>query len=305
MHKTSTCRFIEIPLEERCTASASSRLILCSLRCVLLAVLALPVTSAAQEQQRRADNIPADEADESSENRAVLFILDCSNSMGDEMPVLPRAGNVPQLAPKLDVAKRVLEGALEEIATRNQDGANILVGVRFYGHRVGWVPGSTPPRMLVQEQHAGQVPSGLRPSRDVETIQRVGRLGPPELAGIKAQLNRLVPWGETPLYLSLEQALADFDGVPRESDKTIVAILDGRNNQFEPTTTLEDVLRASEERPNVRIHILGLDIRDAEAEAARDEHTRLATAAGGTYSDVGSGSELATRMRELLSRGRD
>jgi len=233
---------------------------------------------------------------------SVMFVLDCSSSMSAELPVeLIDANRLP----RLDVAKGALNSLLEQLAVRG----DTRVGVKFFGHRVGWARGETN-RMLTQNDYAGPIPDDLNPSADVETVLPLGRFDTVEAGLVSVRLKSVKPWGQSPLYLSLIESLRDFDSDRDHTDKSIVCITDGGNYQFSPAgdagapaqQTVADVLAAWETK-RVPIYILGVGMGSGDDAAAQREFTTLADQTGGRYFVVDNGRDLLRTLRERLGFG--
>ncbi len=227
---------------------------------------------------------------------AITFILDCSASMQE---AIPREGK-PGTTRKLTAAISALHGLLEEMTT--QPEAN--VGVMLYGHRASHHPDS--PKTLLQQRYASAftVPDNLQPYNDVETILPPGRFGPAELGEVAAHLERLLPWGETPLYLAVRQAASEFGHLPSDVQRHIVVITDGRNYQFNPPPAQRvdyaDALAGAKASGAV-VHVIGFAMSDREQRASADEFGRLAGETGGTVRlDISRASQLIKRLRSLV-----
>ncbi|HET6422643.1 MAG TPA: vWA domain-containing protein, partial [Planctomycetaceae bacterium] len=189
--------------------------------------LPAPTTVVVQSHQRRPN--------------AILFILDASASMTDNVA---REGNRGSVR-KLDAAMEALTSLLNDLA----DQSEVQVGVLIYGHRVA--SGDTAAAGIVRQPLYRQrfpFPSTLQPYEDVETVLPIGRFGVIERSQIEDRLRFVRPWGETPLYLSILQGLEQFESVRADVTKTMVVITDGLNYQFNPApekqTQLDDVLRS-------------------------------------------------------------
>ncbi|MCE9605183.1 MAG: VWA domain-containing protein [Planctomycetia bacterium] len=234
---------------------------------------------------------------------SVVFILDCSASMATDMPVeLIDA----QKLPRLEIAKSVLESLLEQLAIRG----DTRVGVRFFGHRAGWAKEQLS-KMLTQNDYAGSIPDDVSPSSDVELVLPLGRFSSVEAGLVTSRLKSVKPWGQSPLFLSLQDALRDFDADKGDTDKSIVVITDGANYQFTPAgggvaapahRTLNDVA-TSWQGKNVPIYILGFGTAQAGDAAAEREFTELARRTQGRYFPIGNGRDLLTTLRERLGLG--
>jgi Mg-chelatase subunit ChlD len=232
---------------------------------------------------------------------SVIFVLDCSASMSTEMPVeLVDADRLP----RLEIAKGALNALLEQLAVR----ADTRVGVRFFGHRVGWAKGELA-KLMTQTSYSGPIPDDLAPSADVELILPLGRFDSVEAGIVSGRLRSVKPWGQSPLYLSLVDSIRDFAADRDDSEKSIVVITDGANYQFTPagsgTTapphqTAEDVVTA-ESGKNVPVYILGFGTSDDRA--AEREFTALAERTGGKFFAVENGRDLLRTLRERLGLG--
>jgi hypothetical protein len=191
--------------------------------------------------------------------------------------------------------------------------------VRFFGHRLSWQrrPDDAPPGwvspLFTQNDYRGKKAEGLTPSEDVELVQTLGRFDGRAAARISDLLDpaSIKPWGETPLYLALSQALDDFNNENQNTRKSIIAITDGEDYQSvynpggrRPVKTTIEMLLAKWHRGTVKppIHILGFDIdeREGEAARARANYERIAQETGGSYKEIYSGGELLTNLREHL-----
>lgn len=242
-----------------------------------------------------------------SQQASVMFVLDCSSSMSRDIFV-EAIGAAEQQQARLDVAKSVLQEFLEQIAERG----DMRVGARFFGHRVGWTR-SQPVKVLAQTDYLGGIPNELPPAEDVELVLPLGRFGPVEAGKVVRLLPSLKPWGQSPLYLSLLQAMSDFDNDRGDTDRSIVVITDGGNYQFtpdsqnvraRPSTTMQQVLAAWRGR-NIPIHIVGFGIdEDApDIAAVKLEFDRITSTTGGQYVPVQSGQDLMRVLRSRLGVG--
>jgi hypothetical protein len=246
------------------------------------------------EHQPRAITLVVDEKKRTS----VEFILDCSQSMDEATPIKPGGRAKAQ---RLDMAKAQLKSVLDKLVVRGAKGEEVHVGVRFFGHRVGWLDGAPNGKMIVVPSVAAQAVElrKLGPSRDTELAFAVGKFDNLASAAIQRRIGALRPWGETPLFLALKQSLADFRQEPLNARKFIIAITDGENMQSTPDTNLADVLNAWE-KDKVAIYILGFDIGPAQARNAVPDFARLAQATGGKFLQVDSGQGLLDALQKVL-----
>jgi Mg-chelatase subunit ChlD len=227
---------------------------------------------------------------------SVVFILDCSASMRKEMAFESAATVVP----RMEVAKAALVRMLNALAARG----DARVGVLLYGHRIGWSTKEAN-QLLTQATWGGAIPEGLKPYEDVETILPLGRFDSIAAAKVAQRLEKVKPWGETPLYLSLTQALQEFKDDDPDAQRSVVVVTDGVNYQFNPrpdkAKTVQDVLAADASR-RIPLHIVGFGIQPDEAQEAQREFGRLASETGGHYVSVSEAAALADTLEDILER---
>jgi hypothetical protein len=244
---------------------------------------------------------------------SIVFVLDCSWSMGEEIPV--EAISVKSQS-RLELAKESVLRMATQLATR----PDARIGVRLFGHRLGWsrpnetkqgaTAGKT--QVLTQPNYPDAIPNDLVPSRDVEEILPLGRFTTEMVGGLANKLSKIVPWGQSPLYLSIIEAFTDFDADDASTAKSIVVITDGDNFQFnasgrpggEPSTitSIEEVLRAWSSN-KVPLFVLGVGVSNAENAQARQNLVALAERTEGKYYDIENGSDLLRALSEQLSLG--
>ncbi|HEY3391891.1 MAG TPA: vWA domain-containing protein, partial [Lacipirellulaceae bacterium] len=247
------------------------------------------------------------------EQLSLVFILDCSHSMAAASKVRAEGADVKQ---RLALAKGAFIAMLSDIANRNAAGENTRVGVRFFGHRLGWSPApSDPPpqgwssKLMTNERYRGRKPEKPHPAVDVELVQPLGAFDEGVAGDITELLKSIVPHGETALYLSLLQALDDFNSEDSETRKSIIAITDGQDYQYPhpdfPPPIQISLRRLRTEYENrglkIPIHILGFDLSPDEAETAQKAYDEIARFSGGSYTKIGSGRELLEHLREHLN----
>jgi hypothetical protein len=225
---------------------------------------------------------------------SIMFILDCSNSMSEPTDMEGPEGD--EKIPRLDAARIALKQMLESLA----EEGDARVGIIFYGHRVGWNL-KKPDQILRQSDYDRRIPDDLRPSEDVETVLPLGRFDQVVAGGVFDLMKSIKPWGETPLYLSLVDAIGDFSHDEPGTEKSIVVITDGLNYQFNSPNpkTRESVLTAMGDK-KIPIDIVGFGISDAEAATAAKEFDSLAQKTGGEYVPVSSGTALVRSLQSLL-----
>lgn len=227
-----------------------------------------------------------------------VFVFDCSWSMnahvgGDEAN--PR---------RIDMAR----SALLEILLRLAKSKNPhRVGLRIYGHRAGWDPRNQ--EVIITR------PPGLEihPSADVELALRPGRFTEVELEAVRKRLDDLQPTGETPLYLSIIQAIGDLRVGPEASQRHIVVITDGFNQQSGggPAGTrkyrkdVEDELNLAGNQ-NIQLDIIGFDLaaENPAEERSLADLKELAQRTGGEFYPANDPSGLVAALEQSLQLSR-
>lgn len=239
------------------------------------------------------------------------IILDCSWSMGEQIPI--EAIDVSSQS-RLETAKTNIIRMLSQLAEQS----DARVGVRLFGHRVGWskpsgsggTTGKT--QIMFQPSYGGSIPDDLVPSRDVEAILPLGRFNASMIGPISERLSTVVPWGQSPLYYAISEAFLDFSSNATNESRCILVITDGDNFQFaasnrpggEPNnqTTLEDVERAWA-RVKVPVFILGVGINEDQSPEIKRNLQRLTQSTGGRYFDIINETDLVRALSERLAVG--
>ncbi len=227
---------------------------------------------------------------------SIVFILDSSATMNDPIPRENTEGSVR----KLDAARSALKSMLEEIALLPRTH----VGVFFYGHRVGNRPDAVG---ILERQEAYKLKypfeEAIKPYEDVERVLELGRFSSVFAGQLEERMDVLKPWGETPLYLAITEAIAEFEDDDPDSEKHIVVVTDGLNYQFNPSQAankaVSDVL-ASVRGKRIRIHIVGLGISEQDAATAQREFGQIARATEGKYVAVDRASRLIDSIKTVL-----
>jgi hypothetical protein len=223
---------------------------------------------------------------------SVALVLDCSQSMERELE--------PGKS-RLTVAKE----ALQQLMARLGSQRNVRIGVRLFGHRVGWST-DRPVRRLLSPTYAGEIPGDLTPERDVEQLLPLGEFGFQSAQQVLSALDSVKQgWGQSPLYYSVEQALReDFAAEGPDADRHIIVITDGRDYQARPdgqgSASSSTVLQAWRER-RVPFHILSLGAEAAEERASAAEFTRLAEQTGGTFRNLTSALDLQATLDAIVT----
>ncbi len=238
--------------------------------------------------------------DESPGPRLRTFILDCSASMVEPATgEINRTGATANARPdmnKLDAAKLALLDLLRHMRDEGDQ-----VSVLLYGHRIA--QGSAEQGTLQQTKYLEKFPSSgpLEPYADVETILPLGRFGEAEYQSVSARLAQVLPWGQTPLYLALAEALQTERR--NSSAHDVVVISDGRNYQFNPSPDKrpepEEVIQLAQDR-HAAIHVIGFGVpADQVADSSR-QFEQLAQGTGGTATlQIADASLLSQRLVEF------
>ena len=125
---------------------------------------------------------------------SVVFILDCSHSMADPVPVeAPDSSNRGAQMTKMNIAIDALQGMMERLGEQG----DVRVGVRFFGHRAGW---RTDQNGVIarQENYPGGVPPTLRPYEDVELFLPLGRFDSVTAGNVNRRLQDAQAVGRKP-----------------------------------------------------------------------------------------------------------
>ncbi len=235
------------------------------------------------------------------EDQAIMFVLDCSASMTE---AISREGQTGEVR-KLDAARQALLNLLDSLQERHK----LHLGVMLYGHRVAAGFNSAAGRQW-QRRYVSQFPCSkqLQPFEDVETILPPGRFRSLERDLVAQRLRLLLPWGETPLHLSLAESVRQLSRLEGMRHRTIVVITDGRNYQFNPTAdkrrTVEQVIAAANQS-GVAIHLVGVGMPSDQRARARTEFEQIAKATAGSCDvDVDDADRLRTKLRGLFELSR-
>jgi hypothetical protein len=238
------------------------------------------------------------------QRKSFVFVLDCSESMNQVTGVEATDGH--QIL-RMELAKNALQGMLDQLA----DEPDTRVGVRFFGHRVGWST-TEPVRVLRRKDYVRPIPLDLAPSDDVEQILPLGRFDSLVAGQVEDLLAAVQPWGQTPLYLALVDAIGDFERDDADTEKHIIVITDGVNYQFSPSasgrfaaphpTTSDDVVAAwAKQEP--AIHLVGFGIPEQDVAAAEREYRNLIDRTGGTYATTAADAQvLLAKLDQLLAK---
>ena len=228
------------------------------------------------------------------------LIVDCSASMFEphDAESNQSLNSAPIDRSKLVAAKRAVAEILERWSNQPDQ-----VGVVFFGHRVS--AGGEKQGNLIQDKYFAAYPFSptLQPYEDVEIVLPVGRFTDAEKSKVISHLELLLPWGQTPLYLSLHTAIQQAANKIQDGTHDIIVISDGRNYQFNPHSSANIAIDAVVEmakRHKTRIHLIGFGIPKAEFAEAAEQYQRLAIETGGSASfQIADSVALVERVSSL------
>ncbi|WP_182869883.1 vWA domain-containing protein [Rhodopirellula sp. JC639] len=230
---------------------------------------------------------------------SVVFVLDCSASMAESLE-----GNADGVASRMEIAKASLQEMLFDLGLRR----NVRVGVRAFGHRLGWSV-DEPVRPLTRPDFGGVIDPTVTPERDVESMLRLSDFDLAAAQSLVPEIGQLKPWGQSPLYLSVMQAIQEFSADDATADRHIIAITDGANYQFIPPSAIDSSLTTDNDvrqawmQTQVPVHILGLGMDRSRQQDALQEFDRLSRDTGGRFQALASSTDLKQALRNLLAPG--
>lgn len=166
---------------------------------------------------------------------------------------------VAKIAIAKDVLERIINGLPDEMN----------VGLRLYGHRYGL--------------------NDRRACRDTELKVPIG---PVDKAGLIDIIKKIQPRGKTPLVYSVLRAGDDFQNIENGS---IILITDGVESCDGDINSIAPALKES--GIDLKVHIVGFDIKEAEARA---ELEAIAKSTEGTYLDAKDSEELLSSLEQTL-----
>jgi hypothetical protein len=195
-------------------------------------------------------------------NLYIEYILDSSNSMNEKLA----DGEL-----KIDAAKRVLCGLIDNIAAERSD-AN--VGLRIYG--------------------AGFDPSMSKEKGCLDSVL-VAPITPIDADLIKQEVMAAEATGYTPIAYSLELASKDFSS-GEENNNMIVLVSDGKESCGGDPVAVAEQLKA--QGYNIKIYSIGFDV-DAQT---REQLEAIALATDGAYYDAKNADQLKQSLEEIKER---
>ncbi len=256
---------------------------------------------------------------ESRQRAGLIFIFDCSGSMGYLLDK-----NNPS-SRKLYVARDALCSVL---GTLSQEREPPRVGVTAYGHRV-WENEKgqivtrnpkNPDQLISPEKLDPPNPAllNLQPDQDIEELDLstggvIATLTEKRADEIKARLNNLHDLGATPLYLAIMKAVNELNDDRDSVQKHIVVMTDGvneqRNDKFRNTCEqLREKLNAGGNRA-IRLDIVGFQINPndlrpdelKEYERMKGLVSELKREGRCEFFDANNHEELIASLRKSLS----
>ncbi len=217
---------------------------------ILLILSCLPAL-AGTYNVHRPDDLP-----EMQEDERVLFILDFSNSMTEYL----------EGRRKVDLMIDTMKSILPNL------NPNIAVGLRIYGHKMGFTP--------FEACRASMLVSPIAVSNGIN---------------IRNSLLDIKPRGMTPITYSLKQAVKnDFRGF--SGKKHIILLSDGGENCDESPCTY--VLELIKVRKDVTIDVIAFNI-DNEDDLSQLECTSLVTS--GKFYNAKTAAQLARSLNNSVS----
>ena len=212
---------------------------------------------------------------ESKQRVGIMFILDCSGSMGE-----PVDRHNPSSPPKLDVARNALSSVLNLLASADKDACR--AGLIVYAHRVwendqGQIVTRNPenPNELVpvaKLNPPNPALLNLQPDTDIEALDLNGGVLAPltekRVEEIKGRLDKLNNMGMTPLYRAIMEAVDQLNSDRESEQKQIIVMTDGVNDQkhaeFRNTCEqLREKLNLARNKA-IRLDIVGFQINVAD-----------------------------------------
>jgi hypothetical protein len=229
------------------------------------------------------------QGDESRE-ASVVFILDCSYSMHED------TGD----GTRMDVARTALKRIIERLAVTGK----YRVGLWLYGHRASITTSGAR-----RWNGAWGVDNGVARGKDVAQIVPLGLLDAAMKAEILGLLNndrKVQPWGATPLYLSIVEAMRTYRPGPAGGPRRLVVITDDLDQVPADTpnkTQADDVIKAvradqkeSRDSP-LRIQVLHCGSEgDQTLRALVEDKDKLK----GDYISVGNFGLLQKKLQEAV-----
>lgn len=209
-------------------------------------------------------------------NTAIAIVLDCSGSMGDVNSKTPRS-------------KWRYTRALTELRTVLKNlPAGVYVSLRVFS------------------DYDDNPKNWSRP------LRKLKKWDPEQINEVMDQLEKLIPWQETPLVRAIWRAKREDFKYPSGEDfkgaRTIVVLTDGADNLFakdadltDIAPTIPDFLEKTFKDSNVALHVVGFEVSDQDR---KDQETfikginKLGPEA--SYVDAADTKQLAAALRRAM-----
>lgn len=247
--------------------------------------------------------LPAGMAWAGSPSRTVVFVIDCSQSMGSELAA-PTA-----VRPAAAATVTRLDGALQAVnasLTRLAGDHSCQAAIWLFGHRLAWGEGDQP-ELLEQAAYLDAtlgygVLKDLLPGDDVELIFPLAPVTTTRLAKLAPKLAAVKPWGESPLYLAIVRALDSLSAGSTPLSTDVIVITDGGNHQYlaKHKTRETDVLEMLHRR-GAAVHIVTVGADVAADARALVEFSAITDAGHGRLLHAETAAELSDHVIALVS----
>jgi hypothetical protein len=164
---------------------------------------------------------------------------------------------------KIDIAHASLAGLVEKLPETTN------IALRTYGHRR---------------------------SQDCNDIELIAPRGPLDRAGLIGRINSITPArnGRTPIGLSLEQVVADMQGV--QGDILVVLVSDGDETCDGDPAQIAARLHAN--NPRLIVSVIGFNVGPEDWKARL---SAIAQGGGGTYFDASNANQLADALQQAVA----
>ena len=231
-----------------------------------------------------------------ADRRDTLLMLDCSLSMAEKFK-----GNET----RFQVGKRALIEAIQALhsgpALRDEKEPHI-VGFMAYGHRARARkdPTQTDVNLDWTDPVPGTITAGDGWKNDFEIFVRPGRLVGDQYDRIMKQIQRLQPYGNTPLLGSI--LLAAQSLIDQKRGGVIVAICDGSfNDEYRdkdnPGVRYQAVRELLSNHKELSLHIVAFGVEQQDDIEAL---STLAAEANGKFHEAPTGAKLAETIEKVM-----
>lgn len=208
----------------------------------------------------------------------VVFVLDCSGSMG--------APQGEEFGPKTKYAEAIK--VLQEVLADLPKGTTISIWA--FGQATGPAKATNDAESTIARIVA---PVAWDPAKADELVAKV-------------KYPALEPWNESPVLRSMFEAKKDFPAVA--GYKTMVVLTDGADNRFANDKVinpdkkpLPDVLRNEFRNSGVTVHVVGFRLPEAEEAEVRKQFEVVTTLdPPGTFTPAADAEQLAKAIRTAL-----